>query len=507
MPDHHSRPRRGAALAFLSLAQLMIVLDSTVVNVAAPAIQSAFGIGDGERHWIVTAFGLGFGGLLLLGGKLADLWGRRRVLVAGLIGFSLASALSGAAVNMPMLMTSRALQGIFAALLSPAALSLIAALFTSPTARTRALGIYGAVGAAGGGAGLVLGGVFTQFASWRWTFLISPVVGAVAVAGVLTTVRVPEQPHSHARLDLPGAGLVAAALVTLVLGLTGGARHRWTAGTTMALFTASIVLLALFCLVESKVREPMVPLRLVAHRSRGGVLLSLGLGVSGQFGLLLALSYYLQSVKGYTPLMTGLAYLPMMAGMVLGSSRLGPVLTRRLQPRLTMGSGFLLAGAGLLLLSQVQPASPYSTVLLPGLLLLGTGIGTAFTAAVSTATHQVATEDSGVVSALVNTAQQVGAALGTAVLNALAARTAAAYASSHAPAGHSRVSEAEVHIHAVAHGCATAALWASAVLALAALIALVLIDARPNSRTAPRTPSGPGTLSRTGNVHRAAQHL
>ncbi|MER8225768.1 MFS transporter [Streptomyces sp. NPDC094143] len=503
MPDDYRRPRRWAALTFLSLAQLMLVLDTTVVNVAAPAVQSAFGISDSDRHWIITTFGLGFGGLLLLGGKLADMCGRRRVLMTGLIGFSLASVLSGAAVSTPMLMVARTLQGIFAALLSPAALSLVAALFPTPAARAKAFGIYGAVGAVGGGAGLVLGGVLTQFVSWRLIFLISPLIGAVAVTGILITVRAPEHPRNGARLDLAGAGLAAAALVAFVLGLTSAARDGLASGTAIALFTASVALLAAFGLVESKVRNPMVPIRLVAHRSRSGVFVSMGLGVSGQFGLLLALSYYLQAVKGYTPLQTGLAYLPMMAGMVVGSYRLGPVLMRRSRPRLIMGCGFLLAAGGLLLLAQVQPTSPYTTVLLPGLALLGIGMGTAYTAAISTATHQVSADDSGVVSAMVNTAQQVGAALGTAVLNVLAASATAAYARSHAATG--GPAEGALDVQAVAHGCATAALWASGVLSLAALAAFVLIDARPARQSSGAGSSPPCRTSADTESRRTAE--
>ncbi|MEU7635481.1 MFS transporter [Streptomyces sp. NPDC039016] len=465
--------QRWKALIFIALAQLMVVLDSTIVNIALPSAQTDLGISDANRQWVITAYALAFGGLLLFGGRIADLWGRRRTFIIGLIGFAAASAVGGAAVNEGMLLGARALQGVFGALLAPSALSLLAVTFTEARERAKAFGIFGAIAGGGGAVGLILGGVLTEYMNWRWTFFVNIPFAVIAATGAVLVIREPAEGRNSSRLDVPGVILATLGLVSLVYGFTRAESDGWLAGPTLGLFAAAAVLLLTFVLVESKVAAPLLPLRVVADRNRAGVYASLGLAVIGMFGLFLFLTYYLQIVKGYTPVMTGLAFLPMVAGMITGSTQIGARLMTRVRPRLLMAPGFTVAALGMLVLTQIDLTTSYPALILPGFVLMGLGMGTAFMPAMSLATHGVQPRDAGVASAMVNTSQQVGGAIGTALLNTIAASATTAYATSHAAGARSADL---LKLQSMVHGYTSAIWWAVGILALAAVIAFTFIN-------------------------------
>ncbi|MFD8826648.1 MFS transporter, partial [Streptomyces sp. NPDC059605] len=476
LPD----PSRWKALAFIALAQLMVVLDATIVNIALPHAQTDLDISDANKQWVITAYALAFGGLLLFGGRIADLWGRKRTFVVGLIGFALASALGGAAQNQAMLFGSRALQGVFGALLAPAALSLLAVMFTDAKERAKAFGIYGAIAGGGGAVGLILGGFLTQVLDWRWTFFVNIPFAAVAAAGAYFVIREPSGSRNRSSLDVPGVVLSALGLVSLVYGFTRAETAGWSDGLTIGMFVASGVLLLAFVVTEARVKSPLLPLRVVLDRNRGGVYLSLGLAIIAMFGLFLFLTYYLQVVKGYSPIRTGFAFLPMIAGMITGSTQIGARLMTRVPARKLMGPGFLAAAVGMLLLTQLEIDSSYVGLILPAQLLLGLGMGTAFMPAMSLATHGVEPRDSGVASAMVNTSQQVGGAIGTALLNTIAASAATAYAESHAALG--ATAPELLKLQSMVHGFTGAIWWAVGILLVAAAIAVTFVNAgRPTS--------------------------
>ncbi|WP_333762982.1 MFS transporter [Streptomyces sp. IBSBF 2390] len=468
---------RWKALVFIALAQLMVVLDATIVNIALPSAQQDLGISDGNRQWVVTAYALAFGGLLLFGGRIADLWGRKRAFVLGLAGFAAASALGGAATTGAMMFGARALQGVFGALLAPAALSLLAVMFTDAKERAKAFGIYGAIAGGGGAVGLILGGFLTEYLDWRWTFFVNVPFAVVAAAGAYFVVREPEGGRNRSPLDVPGVILSTLGLVSLVYGFTRAESDGWGDAVTVSMFVASGVLLLAFALVESRVKAPLLPLRVVTDRNRGGIYLSLGLAIIGMFGLFLFLTYYLQVVKGYSPVKTGFAFLPMVVGMITGSTQIGTRLMTRVPARLLMGPGFLVAALGMLLLTQLEIDSSYSALLLPAMVLLGLGMGTAFMPAMSLATQGVEPRDAGVASAMVNTSQQVGGAIGTALLNTIAASATTSYITDHI-AGVTAKPQAElVKLQAMVHGYTSAIWFAVGILALASLIAFTFVNA------------------------------
>ncbi|WEB42088.1 MFS transporter [Streptomyces yunnanensis] len=491
----HVDPRRWKALIFIALAQLMVVLDSTIVNIALPSAQKALDISDANRQWVITAYALAFGGLLLFGGRIADLWGRRRTFVIGLIGFAVASALGGAAVNEGMLLGARALQGVFGALLAPSALSLLAVTFTEARERAKAFGIFGAIAGGGGAVGLILGGVLTEYMNWRWTFFVNIPFAVIAATGAALVVREPAEGRNPSRLDVPGVVLATLGLVSLVYGFTRAESDGWLAGVTLGLFAAAAVLLLTFVLVESKVAAPLLPLRVIAERNRAGVYASLGLAVIGMFGLFLFLTYYLQIVKGYTPVMTGLAFLPMVAGMITGSTQIGARLMTRVPPRLLMAPGFTVAALGMVVLSQIDLSTSYPALILPGFVLMGLGMGTAFMPAMSLATHGVQPRDAGVASAMVNTSQQVGGAIGTALLNTIAASATTAYATSHAAGARSADL---LKLQSMVHGYTSAIWWAVGILALAAVIAFTLINTGRPGGGSPAASSEDGAGANAG---------
>ncbi|MEV5381855.1 MFS transporter [Streptomyces sp. NPDC052721] len=473
---------RWKALVFIALAQLMVVLDATIVNIALPSAQTDLGISDGNRQWVVTAYALAFGGLLLFGGRIADLWGRKRAFVLGLAGFAAASALGGAATTGAMMFGARALQGVFGALLAPAALSLLAVMFTDAKERAKAFGIYGAIAGGGGAVGLILGGFLTEYLDWRWTFFVNVPFAVVAAAGAYFVIREPEGGRNRNPLDIPGVLLSTLGLVALVYGFTRAESDGWGDAVTVSMFVGSVVLLVAFAVVEARVKAPLLPLRVVTDRNRGGIYLSLGLAIIGMFGLFLFLTYYLQVVKGYSPVKTGFAFLPMVAGMITGSTQIGTRLMTRVPARLLMGPGFLVAALGMLLLTQLEIDSSYGALLLPAMVLLGLGMGTAFMPAMSLATQGVEPRDAGVASAMVNTSQQVGGAIGTALLNTIAASATTSYITEHIAGAASKPQQQLVMLQGQVHGYSTAIWFAVGILAAAALIAFTLVNAgRPGA--------------------------
>ncbi|MFJ3804334.1 MFS transporter [Streptomyces sp. NPDC090088] len=481
---------RWKALVFIALAQLMVVLDATVVNIALPSAQQDLGMSDGNRQWVITAYALAFGGLLLFGGRVADLWGRKRAFLTGLFGFAAASALGGAAVNEAMMFAARALQGVFGALLAPAALSLLAVMFTDAKERAKAFGIYGAIAGGGGAVGLIVGGFLTEYLNWRWTLYVNIPFAVVAAAGAYFVVREPESGRNRSPLDIPGVILSILGLVTLVYGFTRAESDSWGDSVTIILFIASAVLLAAFVVTESKVKSPLLPLRVVTERNRGGAYLSLALAVIAMFGLFLFLTYYLQIVKGYSPLKTGFAFMPMAVGMMVGSTQIGTRLMTRIAPRLLIGPGFLVAAVGLLLLTQLEIGSSFVTLVAPAQLLLGLGLGTAFMPAMSLSTFGVEPRDAGVASAMVNTSQQVGGAIGTALLNSIAASATAVYIKDHVAAT-AKPAQRILQLEGMVHGYTRAIWFAVGILMLSTAIAFVFINTgRPETSSNPASDEG-----------------
>jgi EmrB/QacA subfamily drug resistance transporter len=474
--DHSTNaadPRRWQALAVIAAATLMVVLDASIVNIALPPAQRDLQISDADRHWVITAYTLAFGGLLLLGGRVADYVGRKRIFLIGLIGFAGASALGGFAQNAAMLFGARALQGAFAALLAPAALSLIAVTFVEARERARAFGVYGAVAGGGGAIGLILGGVLTEYASWRWCLLVNAPIAIVAVLAALPTVR-ESRADGERHYDVPGAILVTGGLVALVYGFTEAARDGvgWLAPSTLVLIATAIVLLAAFIVVEARTAHPLLPLRVVVDRNRGGAfLVSLLIG-AGMFAIFLFLTYYFQVNLGYGPLRSGLAFLPFSAGIIV-SAALASTLLPRFGPRPLLVVGMAMGTAGLLLLSGLDSSSTYVSIVLPSQIIMSVGLGLVFVPLNSVALSNIALRDAGVASAMVNATQQVGGALGVALLNTLYAAALTSYLTSNRPG---IAGDRAFQLDGFLHGYRIAFTVGGAILAFALLVVIVLID-------------------------------
>jgi EmrB/QacA subfamily drug resistance transporter len=469
----HRDPRRLWALAVIALAQLMIVLDASVVIVALPSAQHALHISTANRQWVMSAYTLAFGSLLLLGGRIADYLGRRRMFIVGLIGFGIASALGGLAQDSAMLFAARALQGAFAAIMAPAALSLLTVTFTEARERARAFGVYGAVAGSGAAIGLVLGGTLTQLASWRWTLLINVPIAILAAVGAGRLLQ-ENRDESRSGYDLPGALSVTGGLFLLVYGFTMAGTHGWGATLTDALLAGAAVLLATFVAVELRSPHPLLPIRVVLDRNRGGSFLASLLVGCALLGTFLFLTYFFQATLHYSALRTGFAFLPFSGGIITGATLSSRLLPRR-GPRNLMVAGLALAALGLVWFTHLGADSSYvSGVLLPEI-LVSLGMGLAFVPMSSTALFGVDPGHAGVASALVNATQQVGGALGTALLNTVAATAVASYLVAHA--GRPGLARA-----AVVHGYTTAFTVSAVLVAAAAVIAGVMVRA-------PRDPS------------------
>jgi EmrB/QacA subfamily drug resistance transporter len=472
--------RRWLILGVVCLGQLMVVLDATVVNIALPSAQHDLAFSNADRQWVVTAYSLAFGGLLLLGGRLADLIGRKRMLIFGMVGFALASALAGAATDFPMLLAGRAIQGAFGAMLAPAALSTLTVTFTNPAERGKAFGVFGAIAGAGGAIGLLLGGVLTEYLSWRWCLYVNVVFSVVAVTAAVRLLR-RDRRDPDVRLDVPGTVLVVAGLIGVVYGLSEADTKGWGAPLTIGLLVAGAVLLVLFFLTERRVAHPLLPLRIILDRFRGGAYLAIGLSAIGLFGIFLFLTYYLEEVVRYSPVVTGLAFLPMIVALIASSTTSSGLLMPRFGPRILIPSGLAIAAGGMVILaSQLGLTTNYAAVILPALLVIGIGLGLVFGCGLNTATYGAAAVDAGVASAMVNTCQQVGGSIGTALLNTIAASALSSYLVTH---GTSAAAEANgaVHSYVVAFWVAAGIFAGSAVVCALVLKSGLLTQKEPGA--------------------------
>lgn len=465
-------PNRWAVLALLSVAQLMVVLDATIVTVALPTAQSALHFSNESRQWVVTAYALAFGSLLLLGGKVGDLFGRKWALIAGLVGFSAASAVGGLAHSFDVLVAARATQGVFGALLAPAALSLLTVTFAGTEDWSKAFGIFGAVAGGAGAIGLLLGGVLTQLLSWRWCFYVNLVI-AVPTTIVALRLLINHSDPDRARIDVPGALTWTLGLFALVYGFSNAETHGWGATATVVALAASPVLLTAFVLIERRVKHPLMPLHIVWDRARGGSYGALLVTGAGIFAVFLFLTYFLQQNLEFSPLKTGLAFLPLTVVLVITSTTVQTRVIQRTGVKPLVLLGMALAVIGMVLFAQVTPTSSYGSGVLPGLLITGVGMGCIFAPTFSSATVGVAPNEAGIASAMVNTSQQIGGSIGTSLLSTIYASAVASYLTNHADV-----------LAAQVHGDTTAFWWAAGIFGVGFVFVLVIMPGKVTARTA-----------------------
>jgi EmrB/QacA subfamily drug resistance transporter len=472
---HHAR--RWGILALLGIAQLMVVLDATIVNIALPSAQQALDFSNDSRQWVVTAYALSFGSLLLLGGRIGDLFGRKRVFIAGLLGFAFASALGGAAQSFGVLVASRALQGVFGALLAPAALSLLTTTFTAPNERAKAFGIFGAIAGGGSAIGLLLGGILTEYLSWRACLYVN-LLFAVPAAIVAFRMLVNQVPAIRPRLDFPGAITATSGLFALVYGFSHAETTSWGNGLTVFSLVSAAILLVAFISIQRVSNHPLLPMRVVLDRMRGGAYLAMGIAGAGMFGVFLF--FYLQNTLGFSPIQSGLAFLPMSAAIIATATTATTRLVPRIGPKPLVLTGMTFAALAMLFFAQLQVDSTYALHILPGLVLLGVGLGLVFAPTFSTATMGVSPADAGVASAMVNTSQQVGGSVGTALLSTLAGSAVSSFVAergSNAP---------DVLAAAAVHGYTTAFYWSAAIFAFGVIVSsIVLRSGAVQTATAP----------------------
>ncbi len=474
------RDRRWLVMAVVATAQLMVVLDATIVNIALPSAQADLGFPDSQRQWVVTAYALAFGSLLLLGGRLGDLFGRKWTFIGGLAGFALASALGGAANSFAVLVTARALQGMFGALLAPAVLGTLVTTFPEPEDRAKAFGIFGTVAVSGSAVGLILGGVLTEYLSWRWCLYVNLFFAVGAGTGAWRLMR-NERPAHRPPIDYLGAVLASTGLLGIVFGFSRAEAKGWGAPITMVSLTLGVLLLAGFVAWESRAAQPLLPLRVVTDRARGAAYSSVALATISMFGVFLFLTYFMQRVEGYSPVLSGVAYLPMVAGIILMSNLSSIVLLPRFGPRRLISSGMTLGLLAMLAFHRLTPSSDYATGLLPGLIILGLAMGSVIAPSINTATLGVRPADSGVASALVNTMQQVGGSIGTSVLSTIAASATAAYLTSHPGATRAGAT----------HGYTTAFAVGAIIFAVGAIMDILVIPSADRLRAIREAPSDP----------------
>ena len=418
-------PTRWRALFVIAIAQLMVVLDSSIVNIAIPSAKIDLGITDANQSWVITSYTLAFGSLLLLGGRISDFIGRKKSFIIGLLGFAGASALGGLAQSQEILFASRALQGAFGALLTPAALSLINVTFTIPKERARAFGVYGAISGGGAAIGLILGGALTEFASWRWCLWVNVPIAIIAVLFAFPFVHESKAGGEHS-YDLPGTVTATLGLLSLVYGFTKAAKDGWATTSTLNFFGIAGILLVAFFLIQKNVKNPLLPLRIITERNRGGSYLGSMMVGAGLFSMFLFLGLYLQVILGYSPLKTGFAFLPFSIGIIIFAGVASQLLPR-VGPKPLIIWGLIQSTAGLYLLTFITPETAYVTHVLPSLIIMSTGMALVFIPISTTALHGIGGRDSGVASAALNTSQQIGGSLGTALLNTIAATSAANY--------------------------------------------------------------------------------
>ncbi len=475
----------GLALAVICVAQLMVVLDATVVNVALPSIRQDLDFSLDNLTWVVTAYSLAFGGLLLFGGRTGDIFGRRRMFMIGIAIFASASLVGGFATNEPMLILARAAQGAGGAIAAPTALALLATTFTEPAARARAFGVFAAMAASGGALGLLLGGVLTDYASWRWALFINAPIGAVVL--ILAPRVLNESQGSGTKLDLPGAISVTAGMSTLVYGLTKAASDGWTSTTTIATLGVAAALLVAFVVIEQISTHPLMPFRIFADRNRTGAYLIMLFLAAALFTTFYFLAQYQQNVHGWSPFHTGVGFLPMPATIMFMSivvvRRLIPMLGIR--PFLTVGP--ILAIAAMVSFSRLDAASSYWPFL-GSILLLGIGMGCSFVPLTMTAVNGVAPHETGLASALLNTGQQVGGAIGLAAFGTIFAHASADRAGELGGRAATAAGQADVFVTGQQHAFEAAIVVT--VLALIASLALIRVN-----KVAPPSPAQASALA------------
>ncbi|MFF4824691.1 MFS transporter [Streptomyces sp. NPDC001312] len=482
--------RRWWALCVIGLAQLMILLDSTIVNVALPSMQTQLGMADGDRPWVVTSYTVAFGGLLLLAGRIADHAGHKRVFVAGLLGFAVASAAAGVAPTAQVLFSARAVQGAFAALLAASALALVATTFTDPRERRKAVAVFGALGGAGGSLGVVLGGLLTQWAGWRWCLLVNVPIALLALAGSIWTPR-DRARRPSGRVDVAGAVLGCGGLTSVVYGCSRAEALGWTSPYVLGALVGGMALLVAFAWWQTRAATPLLPPRLLRDRRRVAALLAGGALMMGQLCVALFLTYYLQTVLSWSAVASGLGFLPISIVTTTTATQLGTRLLPRFGPRVMMTAGLSLAACGLFQFTLLTPESSYAANVLPALVTFSVGNGASFLAIMTSATANVPAHDSGIASASVNSAQQVGGSIGSAAFNTVAASAAAAF--------HGGTRAAAVH------GFTTAIRVPLAALALAALATAVLAGAGAPGRTSPAIRTNRRSLHTSPNTSPARE--
>ena len=487
------RDRRWLILGVIGLAQLMVILDLTVMNIALPSAQRALHFTTADRQWVVTAYTLAFGSLLLVGGRLADLLGRKVTFLTGLVGFAGVSAIGGASVNFAMLITARACQGAFAALLVPSALSLLTTTFTEPKDRGKAFGIYGAIAAAGGAVGLLIGGALTEYLSWRWTLYVNLIFAGVAFTGGALLVKRQPSPVKP-RLDVPGALLVSSGVFCLVYGFSNAATHHWATPSTYGFLAAGVVLLAVFAFWQGRAAHPLLPPRVVLDRNRGGAYLSFFIGAAGLFGIFLFLTYYLQQTLGYSPLVTGVAFLPMSGGLIVMANLSTIVLMPRFGPKPLVASGMAAAAGGAAWLAQLGQHAGYTTGVLGPLILAGIGLGMVIAPVINTGTFGVAPQDAGVASATVTVGQMLGGSVGTSLLNTIFASAVASYIAAHLAAARVIGHQALTGL-ALAHGYDTGFWWIAGIFAVGTVVSGTLLRRGPLGQNRTPPPAHDGVIT------------
>ena len=486
-------PHRWLILGVVGLAQLMVILDATIVNVAMPSIQRSLGFSNVDRQWLITAYSLAFGSLLLLGGRLSDLIGRKTTLQVGLVGFAFASALGGASQSFEMLVIARAIQGAFGAVLAPAALAMVTTTFTDTKERGKAFGIYGSIAGAGAAIGLLLGGILTQYLNWRWTLYVNLIFAAVTFVGVQVLIK-RERGVARGGLDLLSTALVSGGLFAIVYGLSHAATVATGAtgnvtlatafnnATTIGCVVGGILLVGLFAYRQTRIAKPMLPMPVVTDRARGGSFLSILLAAAAMFSVFLFLTFYLQTVLGYSPVKAGLAFLPMVVVLSATAATASTKLLPRLGPRPLTPTGMALGVLGMIWFTHLKVGGSYATEVLPGLLISGMAMGLVFATSMNTATYRVPPEYAGAASATVNVTQQVGGSIGTALLSTVSlAAAASALMTSLARNPHATPQAAlALQLHAEVHGWTVAFWWAAGLFAIGAVAsALILPSGRP----------------------------